>query len=426
MKTVGLIVEYNPLHNGHVFHFQQAKKKTSADAVVAVMSGNFMQRGEPALIDKWARTEMALNMGIDLVIELPIAFATQPAEWFAFGAISALEATGVVDTLCFGSESGELTWLEDLAKVLYDEPSELKVRLQHELETGASYPSAYHRAVHAWMVDHHALWGHSPDWYHQQLKQPNNTLGLHYLIALQRLKSSIRPKTILRQATCYGETKIADQTMASATAIRHQLIVEQTGLSSVQPYMPEYTVSILQRTFSASQAPMHWEQFFPALLHQLLISTTDDLRQYSEVSEGLEFRIKKTLSALPKHKVVSMHRFLKQLKTKRYTWTKLQRTLLRILLQHHKESLSRPILQQGVPYLRVLGMSEIGRLLLRKMRKTAQVPVILNTARHSHPLLEMDIRAAQLFAAAYPQTVAAELTREYTQSPLFFDGNDAK
>src|SRR5690625_4997497 len=145
MKTVVLIVEYNPLHNGHVFHFQQAKKKTSADAVVAVMSGNFMQRGEPALIDKWARTEMALNMGIDLVIELPIAFATQPAEWFAFGAISALDATGVVDTLCFGSESGELTWLEDLAKVLYDEPSELKVRLQHELETGASYPSAYHR-----------------------------------------------------------------------------------------------------------------------------------------------------------------------------------------------------------------------------------------------------------------------------------------
>jgi predicted nucleotidyltransferase len=136
MKTVGLIVEYNPLHNGHSYHFHQSKKSSGADAAVAVMSGHFLQRGEPAMVDKWARAEMALRMGVDLVLELPVAFSTQPAEWFAFGAVSALDATGIVDCLCFGSESGDIRWLHAVADAVFEESAAFQALLQQELKAG--------------------------------------------------------------------------------------------------------------------------------------------------------------------------------------------------------------------------------------------------------------------------------------------------
>src|SRR5690625_319894 len=134
VRTVGVIVEYNPFHNGHRYHLQQAKEATSAQAVVDVMSGYFLQRGEPALIDKWSRTEMALRGGADLVLELPMMYACQPAEWFAFGAVATLEATGIVDALCFGSESGELDWMLELAATLAQEPPSFRATLQHYLK----------------------------------------------------------------------------------------------------------------------------------------------------------------------------------------------------------------------------------------------------------------------------------------------------
>src|SRR5690554_6939007 len=147
VKTVGIIVEYNPLHYGHVYHFRQSKINANAEAVVAIMSGNFLQRGEPALLNKWARAEMALHMGVDLVIELPVAYAAQPAEWFAYGAVSALHNTGVVDSLCFGSESGEINGLISLAHKLHQEPVTFKHSLKERLKQGMNYPAAYSAAV---------------------------------------------------------------------------------------------------------------------------------------------------------------------------------------------------------------------------------------------------------------------------------------
>lgn len=147
MKTTGLIVEYNPLHNGHEYHFLESKRVSGADGTIAVMSGQFLQRGEPAMVGKWARAEMALRMGVDLVLELPIAYSTQPAEWFAYGAVSALHATGIVDSLCFGSESGELQWLQAVADAMCDEPEAFQRALQDELKTGLPYPAAYSRAI---------------------------------------------------------------------------------------------------------------------------------------------------------------------------------------------------------------------------------------------------------------------------------------
>ncbi|MGG4503307.1 nucleotidyltransferase family protein, partial [Paenibacillus polymyxa] len=143
MKTLGIIVEYNPLHNGHVHHWKESLRITGAQRTVAVMSGPFLQRGEPAITDKWSRTEMALAMGVDLVLELPVAYAVQPAEWFARGAVTLLCATGIVDALCFGSESGDIAPLHTLACVLAAEPAELKAGIAQRLSKGASYPAAY-------------------------------------------------------------------------------------------------------------------------------------------------------------------------------------------------------------------------------------------------------------------------------------------
>ena len=213
MSTVGLVVEYNPLHNGHYYHFQQSKKVTGADSAICIMSGNFLQRGEPAVVNKWARAEMALRMGADLVLELPVAYSAQPAEWFAFGAVSALDATGLVDSLCFGSESGDIGWLEAAADVLQDEPAPLRELLQQELKAGVPYPAAYSRAV-AQLV---------PGADESELAKPNNTLGLHYLIALRRLRSGIRPQTIARTKAEYNQTDITDGRIASATALRKLL-----------------------------------------------------------------------------------------------------------------------------------------------------------------------------------------------------------
>lgn len=153
MNTVGIVVEYNPLHYGHVYLFQQSKFVSGAEAVIAVMSGNFLQRGEPAIANKWARTEMALRMGVDVVIELPVAYSCQPAEWFAYGAVAILDATGVVDSLCFGSESGDIGWLEAVAERMHREPEYFHEAIRSVLKSGVSYPTAYSAAVGQFMRD---------------------------------------------------------------------------------------------------------------------------------------------------------------------------------------------------------------------------------------------------------------------------------
>lgn len=417
MKTVGIIVEYNPLHHGHVYHFEQAKYITGADAVIAVMSGHFLQRGEPAIVSKWARAHMALQMGADLVLELPIAFATQPAEWFAFGAVSALHYSGVVDQLCFGSESGQLTALQQAASILHEEPTTLQQLIRAKLKTGISYPAAYSAAVRE-------VIGSDVD-----IAQPNNSLGLHYLIALERLQSDIEPLTITRQKSAYNQTDITDHHFASATALRR--IAMAGSLDDIAAFVPSYTLDIMHSEYEAGRAPMHWERFLPHLMHQLINLTTDELRQIHEMSEGLEHRIKQSLPKLPFEALTFRH-VLEQLKTKRYTYTKLQRTLLRVLLNHSKKTLTAERLKQGVPYLRVLGFSDIGRQLLKNMKTTALVPVITNITKPplqsslASEFLDMDLRAAMLYALAYPKRSNRDIFRDYYEAPLYWTGNDAK
>ncbi|XID95192.1 nucleotidyltransferase [Paenibacillaceae bacterium WGS1546] len=409
MPTVGVIVEYNPLHNGHLYHLQQSKKITGADAVVAVMSGNFLQRGEPALADKWARTEMALRAGCDLVLELPVAYSSQPAQWFAYGAVAVLNATGVVDSLCFGSESGDLDALQATASLLCEEPEDFAGSLNGLLKSGLPYPAAFAAAAEARLrkegLARAAI----------SLSEPNHTLGLHYLIALRRLGSSIAPYTVRREKAGYGQADITDAKIASATALRKLLLGDRGSLDELADYVPRSTLDILRRETEAGRAPIRWESFARPLFHELFRHDAATLAGYAEVTEGLEHRIRKTLSGLPE---LSVEALLKALKTKRYTHTKLQRTLLRILLGHYKDWLSPERLASGVDYIRVLGFTARGRLLLRDMRTKAAAPVATSAAKADSPYLALDARAAAVYALAFRDAGADAATREYAATPI--------
>jgi predicted nucleotidyltransferase len=441
MRTVGLIVEYNPLHNGHVYHFEQSKAAAGADACIAVMSGHFLQRGEPAVVGKWARAEMALRMGADLVIELPVAYSSQPAEWFAYGAAALLDATGVTDALCFGSEDGRIAPLQELADALYLESDAFRSRLKDELKTGASYPSAYAAAAAARRNGEPAGNDSAPDdgittescfgpeeaggAEGPQLNLPNNILGLHYLMALRRLGSPIVPFTITRQKAGYHQTTVSDASIASATAIR-RLVFGSGGpeaspddaLSGISPYVPPYTLDILRREFAAGRGPVGWEDYSRPLFAQLLGRTASELAGFSEVTEGLEHRIKRILQDFPPGSDIPVEVLLQRLKTKRYTRTKLQRTLLRILLQHPKHELTRQKLSEGITYLRILGFNDTGRSLLKRMKKTAKVPIVTKVAKELPPFLDMDIRATSLYSLAFDRQAPDEWLRDYYQAPV--------
>lgn len=420
-STVGVIVEYNPLHNGHVYHLQQARCVTGAKAVVAVMSGHWMQRGEPAFMNKWARAETALHAGVDLVLELPVLYSTQPAEWFAYGAVSVLEATGVVDALCFGSESGRIEELAALAERMSEEPEAFASILRDRLREGVPYPAAYAAAArHVTGLPGAGL-----------LAQPNNSLGFHYLLALARLNSRMKPYTIQRVRAGYHDAALPEGSIASATALRAALLEAgsspETALARISSYVPEGTLQVMRREWETGRAPMHWERYRLPLWHRLLQLSTEQLADCREMTEGLEFRIKKTLPSLGKE--ASVDQFLELLKTKRYTRTKLQRLLTAVYLGHMKKESQSDVLGRGAPYLRVLGFTDRGRSILQRMKETAAVPVITSVSRDGQPSsLALDVSATAAYALGYADPDAGDWFADYYHPPVrvSFSGNAAK
>ncbi|WP_424765826.1 nucleotidyltransferase [Paenibacillus sp. sgz302251] len=412
MRTVGLIVEYNPFHNGHLYHLQQSRKITQSDAVVAVMSGHFLQRGEPALLDKWIRTRTALDGGCDLVIELPVAYATQAAEWFAYGAVSLLEATGVVDSFCFGTESGELAPLLQAAEVVAHEPPDFKRCLKEKLQTGISYPNAYSSAVSEYLAEHgHASAANFP------FALPNHTLALHYLLALKRINGKMEPFTIAREKSQYNQETVTDTQIASATAIR-KLLLEQRSLDAARSYMPPSTFQALEQAWLDGHCPISWELFTSQLFHAIVTRSAAELASMHEISEGLEHRIRSTL---PKLATRQFEELLAALKTKRYTRTKLQRALLSVLLGHTKADFTADKLASGIEYIRVLGFTEKGKQLLKRMRTTAALPVLLSAARAPQPYryLEVDVQASSVYMLGMPNTASPQsLFRDFTNKPI--------
>lgn len=404
MKVTGVIVEYNPLHYGHQLHLERTRQVSGCDAIIAVMSGGFTQRGEPAVFSKWARAEMALSAGCDLVLELPSAYAVQPAEWFAYGAVAMLHATGITDSLVFGSESGSLEALRPLADLLTDESPQLQQSIRQYLDQGMSYPAALGRAAtgsNLLSAESAALLG-----------QPNNTLGLQYMIALRRLQSNIAPLTIQREQSGYHDMQPSHDRIASATAIRQMLLNEP---EKVAQYVPPAVIDIIQRESNAGRGPIHMNQLWMPLLQILTTSTVSELEQYYDMNEGIEYRLKKLLPSLPES---SVHQLISSLKTKRYTHARLQRLLAHLLLGHRRVLLHESMLSQGPAYLRVLGFTATGQELLKRMKQTSSLPIVMRAVDMKHIQMELDIRATVMQAAGFQPQQMKDLYSDYYHPPV--------
>ncbi|WP_313804142.1 nucleotidyltransferase [Cytobacillus sp.] len=401
MNAVGVIVEYNPFHNGHAFHIEEARKTANADVVIAVMSGNFLQRGEPALVSKWKRTEMALKAGVDIVFELPYVFATQQANTFASGAVSILEAAGC-HSLCFGSESGSINSFYKTITFLQAHNELYQQKIKYFIEKGNSYPKATSLAYQTLSPDHDLI----------DLSKPNNILGYQYIKAANAMHAPLKIFTVTRKNANYHDPHFASDTIASATSIRKALFSKDGHPESVRQYVPDSTYNGLLE-YKEQYGLFHdWELYWPYLKFRLIQMNPEQLKNIYEVEEGLEYRI---LSSVLQSE--SFQQFMEKLKTKRYTWTRLQRTCVHILTNTTKEEMFMK--EDKASYLRLLGMTTTGREYLNKYKTDFSLPLISKASATKHSQLLLDIKASRIYAMAAPKSNQKKLLEsEFKQPPI--------
>ncbi|MGR3206381.1 nucleotidyltransferase [Bacillus glycinifermentans] len=407
MKAVGVIVEYNPFHNGHLYHIKEAKAQTHSDVAIAVMSGYFLQRGEPAIVSKWARTKMALKSHADIVVELPYAFAVQKAETFAEGAVSILGELQCT-SLFFGSENGDIDSFLDTAIYTIKHKDELDEEVKRHISTGMSYPAAMAKAFHNVSDGTRAL----------DLSKPNNILGFHYVKAILQDDIGMKPATLTRLSSDYHDIDLPEgpSHIASATSIRKS-ILKTMSLSDSSSFLPEASAEELEEyagTFGLWHSP---ENYFPFLKYSIHTMDTKELEGIYEVEEGLEHRIAKAIRTAR-----SYSEYMEQLKTKRYTWTRLQRMNTHILTRAKKADIRSILAEKRPSYIRLLGMTKKGQAYLSKKKKELRVPLITKIGAFSHPSLDLDIKAGRVYSAPLKEPAQTMLTgQEYSLSPVIYD-----
>ncbi|MDF1616399.1 nucleotidyltransferase [Petrocella sp. FN5] len=380
MNICGIVTEYNPLHLGHAYQIQAARTTTEAQGVVLIMSGNFVQRGEPAIINKYARTQAALHTGVDLVIELPTYFATSSAEYFSHMAIKLLQATGITTHLNFGSESGSIDALVKIAEVLYKEPIGFRFLLNEYLGKGDAFPKAREKALLKYVKNHHLM---STD-QALSIKTPNNILGIEYIKALLRQNSKIIPTTIKRIGSEYHDDD-SKTTIPSATAIRKYLR-EHDHYKPLSKKLPLYSYNTLENVIISSEGPIFYDMIFPFLKYKILTSTPEVLRTYQDVNEGLENKIIE--AALHAYDYESL---VDRILSKRYTRTKVARALLHIYLGHEQKTFE-VLNTEMKPYLKVLGFNPKGQEMLKAIKKYDEnLPIIVNTRQGCKQLDDLQL-----------------------------------
>lgn len=382
MISAGIVVEYNPFHNGHLYHLQQTRKKTEADVVIAVMSGQFLQRGEPALVSKYTRTKMALNAGVDLVIELPYAFCTQKAEIFALGAVQILSSLKV-DYICFGSEAGNIDTFKNTISFLSNHETSYNSLIKQYIKKGVSYPKA------ASLAFHHLAPNTEADIL--DMSKPNNILGYHYMKAIQQTGNSITPVTIRRKQAGYHDEDLSDTQISSATSIRKVLWFDHS-LKQIKGHVPEFTYEQLLTFQNKYGNFVYWENLWSFLKYRLIQGEPEELRNIYEVEEGLEYRLQRFAKDSS-----SFAEFMNKIKTKRYTWTRLQRACLHILTNTKKEWM----INKQPEYIRILGFNQNGRKFLKEKKEEISLPVISKLSQADQEAIKLDVKASQIYAFAF-------------------------
>lgn len=393
MKAVGLVTEYNPFHNGHLYHLNKAMELTGADISVAVMSGDFVQRGEPAVLDKYTRTSMALNSGVNLVVELPVNYAVSSAESFAAGALKVLDYIKA-DSIAFGSESGDIERLSKLAHILCDNEDTLYKEISKCTANGISYAAARQKVVEK-LTDKDTA---------AMLTSSNNILAVEYLKAIIKNNYAIKPYTVQRQGDSYNDTDIRSE-YASATALRENLKAD-----NISEYIPVKAGLILSSNTNYIYPDDITEALFTRLLDILFASNYDknvfieNVMQYPDVSKEIAGRLYKSAMDMITRTVpqrseskdnwaFSFGSLCEHIKTKEVPLSRIKRALVRITLGLDKKHMEK---YANEPYIRVLGFDKKGQEYLSYIRKTVEVPLITKTADYKEMLLD-DIHAANIY-----------------------------
>ena len=393
MKAVGLVTEYNPFHNGHLYHLNKAMELTGADISVAVMSGDFVQRGEPAVLDKYTRASMALNSGVNLVIELPVNYAVSSAESFAAGALKVLDYIKA-DSIAFGSESGNIERLSKLAHILCDNEDTLYKEISKYTANGISYAAARQKVVEK-LTDKDTA---------AMLTSSNNILAVEYLKAIIKNNYAIKPYTIKRQGDDYNDTDIRSE-YASATALRGNLKAD-----NISKYIPVKAGLILSSNTNYIYSDDITEALFTRLLDILFASSYDknvfieNVMKYPDVNKEIAGRLYKSAMDMitrtvphragsKDNEAFSFGSLCEHIKTKEVPLSRIKRALVRITLGLDKKHMEK---YSNAPYIRVLGFDKKGQEYLSYIRKTVEVPLITKTADYKEMLLD-DIHAANIY-----------------------------
>lgn len=404
---LGIVSEYNPFHNGHLHHLNLSKKISGCSFTVAVMSGNFTQRGDTALVDKWTRAEMALKAGVDLVIELPTLYALSSAENFADGAIKILNSLGVVDYISFGSEIGEIAPLNDVASILYKEPKEFSNLISKQLKSGLSYPKARELAVSMYF-------GSSYKKFKEVLENPNNILGIEYLKALKKHRSPIEPITIKRDYSDYN-SKTVKKGIASATAIR-TMIEQNKNIHYVVPYE---TYELMEQKIENKEIIKNLSVFEKEIIYTLRKMSVQEIASLPDVSEGLEFRIKEAANISN-----TLESLLYNIKTKRYAETRIRRILLYALLGIKEKDINMS--RRITPYIRILGFNKHGKRIISAIAaNNPRLKIIVSVKKFMETnidplqkaMISKDILATNIYTLGYSSN-AGIANLDYTQKVI--------
>lgn len=400
MNVLAIVAEYNPFHKGHAYHLEEAKKAAQADYSLALMSSNFLQRGQPAIFNKWQRAQMAISNGLDLVIELPCLFSARSAWYYAYNSLYILEASGLVSHLAFGSEDINAQEIERLAEYLSQEDNQYKSLLKEKLKEGLSFPAARE----------HVLKSIFPD-LKIDLNQPNLILAINYLKAIKSLNSSIKPLYIERIGSYHGSDTYNE--IASASYIR-KLIQENNP--QYKNYLPDPSLQVINNLLLDDFKPLFIEDFSREIVYSLRSKTPDQLKELLSVAEGLENRIIKSLRQSRQLDQIAL-----SIKSKRYTESRINRIMTESLLNMTKD------LEDDKPlYIRPLAFNSKGRELLQIFKESSSLELINKLApayrkagKDLKKQIDFEIRASNIYSLAQDNPRHAAYNQEFTASPLY-------
>ena len=398
MNITGIITEYNPFHNGHKFHLEESKKQTKSDGTICIMSGNFVQRGGPAIIDKWKRTEMALNNGVDLIIELPTFYAVSSAEFFAKGAVSILNSLNIVNNLFFGSEIGDAKALSEIAKVLVSEDERFQNILKENLSLGLTFAKAREKSLIEYL---------NRSEINNIITSSKNILGIEYIKAILKLNSSINPVALKREGSNYNDKSLS-QTFSSATSIR-EVLKNTSNIEDLKNIIPLESYEVFSKLQEQDYRFTFEEEMFKYIKYKIQTNCVNFNNLY-EVTEGLDNKIIKEISSSN-----SLHEFILKIKSKRYTYSKISRILTHIYLGLDNDDF-KDIANENNLYVRVLGFNKTGREILSLIKANSSIPLITKVPRFTNnPLLKFDLQATACYSLLNDKV---NPFNDYLQSPI--------